>query len=866
MPASIFAYLRAHSWRQQLFILALTLASLPFFYLWVELPKRIVDDALGGGPGTRPLLGFELSRLDYLIALCSFFLLLVLVNNGFKYVINVYKGVVGERMLRRLRYELYGRILRFPPGHFRVMSQGQLVQMINAEVEPLGGFIGDAYSLPAYQGGMLLTILVFMFLQNPLLGFAAILFYPLQIWLIPKLQRQVNELGRARVRQVRVIAERIGETAQGVVDVRANAAEPYEKARFAAELGKVFFIRFDIYKKKFLIKFINNFLAQFAPFLFYMVGGYLVLQGELTIGAILAVVAAHEKLAAPWRELLTYYQSMWDASIKYEQVVNQFDPPGLFPEGGAAEEPASLATPRVLEIRSLVVPNDDGDVVLQGASLRLDLPTHAALIGSATGGQDALAQAIAGLRRPTAGTLRLDEADLTQLPLATLTRHVAYVGNPSQVFQGSVRDNLLYGLKRKWPPDDGRPRRERDEALAAGNSPYDAGGDWVDYAALGVAGEAELADRLPEVLAVVRLDAELFALGLRRDVGIAEEALAEGLLRARRLFAERTATDARLQRLVETFDPERYNTNATMAENLLFGTPLDAAFEIDALPRNRRVATVLAELGLDVELRRIGYEMAAALVDLFAELPADHEYYRQFNFVAPEDLQGYRALVGRIGPDDLATIQDPEDRLRLETLPLRLIPSRHRVGLIDEAFQNRIVQARRRLHESLSEAERAKIAFFDPERINAAASVQDNVLFGRVAYGQANAQQVVAAVTDEVVDALELRPSIVGLGLDQPAGIGGIRLSASQRQKVAIARALLRRPAILVLDDALALIDRSEQNEVRARLLAGAAGRTVLWTSGHDDDLGPFDVVVRFEDGTVSAVEAGAGGGRRAAE
>ena len=153
--------------------------------------------------------------MHYLFALCGIFLLLVLINGAFKYVINVYKGIVGERMLRRLRYELYSRVLRFPLPHFRRVSGGEIVQMINAEVEPLGGFIGDAFALPAFQGGTLLTILVFMFVQDPILGLAAIALYPVQIVVIPRLQRQVNQLGKARVRQVRRLAERIHETVGG---------------------------------------------------------------------------------------------------------------------------------------------------------------------------------------------------------------------------------------------------------------------------------------------------------------------------------------------------------------------------------------------------------------------------------------------------------------------------------------------------------------------------------------------------------------------------------------------------------------------------------------------------------------------------
>ncbi len=81
--------------------------------------------------------------------------------------------------------------------------------MINAEVEPLGGFIAEAFALPAFQGGTLLTVLVFMFAQDPIMGLAAIVLYPFQIYVIPKLQRQVNLLGKARVRQVRRLADRI---------------------------------------------------------------------------------------------------------------------------------------------------------------------------------------------------------------------------------------------------------------------------------------------------------------------------------------------------------------------------------------------------------------------------------------------------------------------------------------------------------------------------------------------------------------------------------------------------------------------------------------------------------------------------------
>ena len=263
MDRNIFRYILRHSLRQQAVILTLTGISLPFLYITLELPKRIINDALAGD-AVRTVLGYRFSQVDYLFLLCGVFLCLVLINGGFKYVINVYQGIVAERMLRRLRYDLYSRILRFPLPHFRRISSGEIVTMITAEVEAIGGFMGDAFALPAFQGGTLLTILAFMFAQDPIMGLAAISLYPIQMYVIPKLQAQVNALGKLRVRQVRRLSERLGETVAGVRDIRANDVSQYERARFSRELGVIFDIRYKFYKKMFFIKFLYNFLAQLS--------------------------------------------------------------------------------------------------------------------------------------------------------------------------------------------------------------------------------------------------------------------------------------------------------------------------------------------------------------------------------------------------------------------------------------------------------------------------------------------------------------------------------------------------------------------------------------------------------------------------
>ncbi|CAN0497122.1 unnamed protein product, partial [Laminaria digitata] len=344
VETSIYRYIIRHSLRRQIVLTIMAVASFPFLYAFYELPKLIVNGAIQSQSVTFPttLAGVELDQINYLWVLCGFFLVLVIVNQAFKYIINLYAGITGERMLRRLRFDLYGRVLRFPLPQFRKTSSSEIVTMVTGEVEPLGGFIGDSFKLPIFQGGYLIVILTFLFVQNWYMALAAVALYPLQGYLIPKLQRRVNMLGKERVRLVRQLSDRIGESVAGVQEIHTNNAARRERADFSHRLGAIYEVRLQIYIWKFIVKFLNNTINQLGPFFFYAIGGYLTIKGELEIGTLMAAIAAHKDLAAPWKELLNFYQRQADARIKYEQVMEQFQPVGMMEENNQLEEPETV--------------------------------------------------------------------------------------------------------------------------------------------------------------------------------------------------------------------------------------------------------------------------------------------------------------------------------------------------------------------------------------------------------------------------------------------------------------------------------------------------------------------------------------------
>ena len=396
--------------------------------------------------------------------------------------------------------------------------------MMTGELEPVGGFIGEAFALPISQGGTLLTIFVFMFVQDPILGAAAVAFYPLQGYLIPKMQRIIRRLGRERVRKVRGLSDRIAETIAARSEIRANAAAAYQLADISNRLGEIYDIRFEIYNRKFFVKFLNNLIGNLTPFLFFLIGGYFVIKGQLSWGALVAVLAAYKELSSPWKELLDFYQNQQDVAIKYEQVVEQFQVPDMLDKRLLLEEPEQVEPLRgEVSAANLGVTDSDGIHLLEAVSFDFPMGTDVAIVGQSNSGRSLVTQLFARLVTPTSGRLVIGETDINSVPLAVSGRRIGYVGPLTTLFSASVRDNLLVGLRhrpnaaagmrvRRAGPSGGRAI---EEARKSGNSEFDTAADWVDYQQAGVADAAELEQRIVDVLRMVDLAEDVQLLGLR---------------------------------------------------------------------------------------------------------------------------------------------------------------------------------------------------------------------------------------------------------------------------------------------------------------------------------------------------------------
>jgi len=537
-------------------------------------------------------------------------------------------------------------------------------------------------------------------------------------------------------------------------------------------------------------------------------------------------------------------------------VIEQFQPADLIEpwvQDPEAAPPAPLSGDWRVSAVSLL---DDSDArLVDSASFTAGLNDHVAIVGSSSSGKEHLGMLLAGLVSPSSGDIKVGELNLADQPSAVTGRRLAYVGQDAYLFPQSVRENLTYGMKHRpvTPPaevDPAMKAREDSESLKAGNTTLDPAADWIDYQIAGVSGPDEMTDRLIEVLKLVEMEDDVYRFGLGGAIDPeARPDEAEDVLKARDALRERLeAQDA--ADLVIRFDPERYNPNATLAENLLFGTPIKATYAPEVLGDNELVMELLEQEGLTGALLDMGLSIARTMVEIFADLPPGHPFFEQFSFIEADELPDFRVLVQRSEKGGAGALPK-EDQRRLMALPFKYVEARHRLGLIDEKVEERVVATRAKIAQRIEEADPGAVEAYRPEAYNSAASLQDNILFGRLAFGQAEAEKTVGRVLGDVLNDLGLRRTVLEVGLDYQVGVGGKRLTKTQRQKLAIARALLKRADVLILNEAAGVMDGATQSLLFDRILEDRKGQGVIWTLQRANFAQRFDQVLVMQAGRI---------------
>jgi ATP-binding cassette, subfamily B, bacterial len=397
----------------------------------------------------------------------------VIVNGVASWGRIAWTGRVGERLLKALRVRVFSHLQRLSIDFFTKEKAGRLMSRMTSDVESLTQLFHEGMVQMAVQGLTVVVVTVVLFTLDVRLALITVVVVvpataALTLWFRAASDRT---FGTVRDRIADVLAH-LQESLAGVRIVAANnrarqnivqhrnTVEDYRVANIAtARVGAIYGPSTEV-------------VGVVGQAVLLLVGGNMVLQGDLTVGTLAAFLLYLSAFFAPIQQMVQLYNTYQQGQAALRKLREL-----LATEPSVAEDPAAVDLPPVegeVRLEGVSFGYDPARPVLHAVDLRIAPGETLAVVGATGAGKSTIAKLVIRLYDPDAGRVLIDGHDLRRVTLASLRSQLGVIPQEAFLFSGSVRDNLTFA----------RPDAAEEEVVATARA----------------VGLGDLLDRLPEGL------------------------------------------------------------------------------------------------------------------------------------------------------------------------------------------------------------------------------------------------------------------------------------------------------------------------------------------------------------------------------
>lgn len=575
----------AGPWRVWVPLLLIAVALPPLLVGMPLVEKQLIDGV------------FLAHRPDQLVGTLALYAALWLLSMAAGIARSILQSYQGELINQRLRQRLLDHASALSLAYWHREHSGRMIALFHNDAPRLTGiFNAVVIAGIAGVGGALLSA-VTMFTLNWQLAIVTALAPPIASGLALVLTRPLRPAARRVQEKAAELSERLEENLTGIREIVAFGREQVRAIQFATNLQELVRLRMRL-------MFLNaSFTAGQSVFSFVVFlailgyGGYLVLNGQTTLGTLIAMRALFDQTFMSAKQLFGLFRDVQMAMSSVDRVYAFLD-----------EQPPVQERPNARELRDArgEVTYDQvsfayrpGQPVLHDVSLTVRPGEVVALIGPSGAGKSTLVSLISRFYDPTAGRVLLDGIDLRDLTLESLRRQIGVVFQDTFLFATTIRENIAFGL----------PKASDEEIVAAARA----------------ANALEFVERFPD-----GLDTMVGQRGVQLSEGQKQRlAIARALLRDPRILIldePTSALDARSEHLLQSAlrNLMRDRTTFVIAHRLATVQRADQIVVVDGgrVVEQGTHAELLGHGGLYRELYKLQFESARDNPDETAPQPA----------------------------------------------------------------------------------------------------------------------------------------------------------------------------------------------------------------------------------------------------
>jgi len=390
---------------------------------------------------------------DQFLILVALTVVIWVLESLFEYWFGVLWRNLAQNAQHELRMDAYEHIQNLEMQWFSGQTTGGLMAIMNDDVNQLERFLDQGANDLLQVATTVIVVGGVMFILAPSVAIYAILPIPIIVGGSFMFQRRIG-VRYAKVRkEVGDLNALLNNNLSGITTIKSFTAEEREVERVGVASRSYRDANRDAIRLSASFVPLIRMAILFAFTANMLVGGWLALEGELSIGAYSIIVFITQRLLWPLTRLGQTFDLYQRAMASTDRVLNLLDTPIGLVEGDIELDD----TKGEIAFDNIGFSYPERESVLDGVSLNIEAGETIGLVGSTGSGKTTLVGLLLRFHDPLQGSVSLDGNDVKELKLASLRGSISLVSQNTTLFPGTVRDNILYG----------RPSASEEEVLEA---------------------------------------------------------------------------------------------------------------------------------------------------------------------------------------------------------------------------------------------------------------------------------------------------------------------------------------------------------------------------------------------------------------
>jgi ATP-binding cassette subfamily B protein len=426
----VFGYMRRF-WPHEVVAYACMLGINGVRVLWPQFVRRVVDVGIGE------------NQPDVLLQMVILLLAATLVQGFLRFFEGFLTERVSQGIAYNLRNELYRKLQSLSFSYHDRAQTGQLLSRATSDVDRLQRITGRGF-LGLIDAIVLLVGTTYaLFRMNALLAPLALLVMPVISVFMRGYMERVHPLFHARQDQTAVMTTRLEQNLRGMHVVRGFAQEPAETVRFGRENDTIYDTSQTINRLNAFAMPLVILLASLSTVMVLWLGGRLVIQNRLTLGALIAFNSYVIQLVNPVRRLGFLLTMLGESRASADRVFEILDAESEVRNSPDAVPMGPIQGRVTFDRVSFSYVRDSS--VLSDISFEVQPGQVVALLGPTGSGKSTIINLIPRFYETTRGTIRVDGTDIRTVTIESLRNQIGIVLQETLLFGSTIRENIAFG-------------------------------------------------------------------------------------------------------------------------------------------------------------------------------------------------------------------------------------------------------------------------------------------------------------------------------------------------------------------------------------------------------------------------------------